>query len=145
MDRPPTADVPRSPLAWVPWYWSRVLFPGTAGFNPAARDLPPSSPLPPEERADREQASRRGHPRGALLLLLILPGVLLYPCRDFHLLEPDEGRYAEIPREMLARGEWIVPLLQGEPYLDKPPLLYWLVMLAYRLLGVEDGVARLVP
>jgi len=63
----------------------------------------------------------------------------------FHLLEPDEGRYAEIPREMLTRGDWIVPTLQGEPYLDKPPLLYWLVMLSYRLFGVHDWAARLVP
>jgi 4-amino-4-deoxy-L-arabinose transferase-like glycosyltransferase len=61
------------------------------------------------------------------------------------LFEPDEGRYAEIPREMLARGEWIVPYLQGEPYLDKPPLFYWLVMASYRLLGVHDWSARVVP
>jgi 4-amino-4-deoxy-L-arabinose transferase-like glycosyltransferase len=64
---------------------------------------------------------------------------------SFWLFEPDEGRYAEIPREMLARGEWIVPYLQGQPYLDKPPLLYWLVMGSYRLLGVHDWSARLVP
>jgi 4-amino-4-deoxy-L-arabinose transferase-like glycosyltransferase len=61
------------------------------------------------------------------------------------LFEPDEGRYAEIPREMLARGEWVVPYLQGEPYLDKPPLFYWLVMGSYQLLGVHDWSARLVP
>jgi 4-amino-4-deoxy-L-arabinose transferase-like glycosyltransferase len=81
----------------------------------------------------------------AFLLLLILPGVLLYPCLSFRLFEPDEGRYAEIPREMLARGEWTVPYLLGEPYLDKPPLLYWLVMGSYRLFGIHDWSARLVP
>jgi 4-amino-4-deoxy-L-arabinose transferase-like glycosyltransferase len=80
-----------------------------------------------------------------LLLLLFLPAILLYPRAGFHLFEPDEGRYAEIPREMLARGEWVVPYLQGEPYLDKPPLLYWLVMASYRVLGVQDWSARLVP
>jgi 4-amino-4-deoxy-L-arabinose transferase-like glycosyltransferase len=64
---------------------------------------------------------------------------------SFLLFEPDEGRYAEIPREMLIRGEWVVPYLQGEPYLDKPPLMYWLVMGSYRLLGVHDWSARLVP
>src|SRR5262245_11978456 len=46
---------------------------------------------------------------------------------------------------MLARGEWVVPYLAAEPYLDKPPLLYWLVMLSYRGLGVHDWSARLVP
>jgi 4-amino-4-deoxy-L-arabinose transferase-like glycosyltransferase len=61
------------------------------------------------------------------------------------LFEPDEGRYAEIPREMLVRGEWIIPYLQGQPYLDKPPLFYWLVMGVYRLVGVHDRSARLVP
>src|SRR5262249_43366158 len=84
-------------------------------------------------------------PRAALLALLVLPGLLLYPCLAFRVFEPDEGRYAEIPREMLARGEWVVPYLQGQPYLDKPPLLYWLVMASYRLLGVADWSARLVP
>ena len=64
---------------------------------------------------------------------------------NFHLLEPDEGRYAQIPREMLARGDWVVPHLQGQPYLDKPPLLYWLVMLSYSVFGVSEAAARLVP
>jgi 4-amino-4-deoxy-L-arabinose transferase-like glycosyltransferase len=81
----------------------------------------------------------------SLLVLVILPAILLYPCLHFHLLDPDEGRYAEIPREMLARGEWIVPYLQGDPYLDKPPLLYWLVMLCYSVFGVHDWSARIVP
>src|SRR5262245_40151421 len=80
-----------------------------------------------------------------LAILLVLPAALLYPCMTFHLLEPDEGRYAEIPREMLSRGDWIVPRLQGDAYLDKPPLLYWLVMLSYWAFGVHDWAARLVP
>jgi 4-amino-4-deoxy-L-arabinose transferase-like glycosyltransferase len=61
------------------------------------------------------------------------------------LLEPDEGRYAEIPKEMLDRGEWVVPTLQGEPYLDKPPLMYWLIRISYSLFGVNEAAARLVP
>jgi 4-amino-4-deoxy-L-arabinose transferase-like glycosyltransferase len=77
--------------------------------------------------------------------VVLLPALLLYPCRSFHLLEPDEGRYAQIPREMHASGEWVVPRLQGEPYLDKPPLLYWLVALSYRVFGVSPESARLVP
>jgi 4-amino-4-deoxy-L-arabinose transferase-like glycosyltransferase len=117
---PAVIPLPRSLLAWLPMLWSRVLFPG----RPAL--LTPT----------------RWH---ALLLLTVVPAVLLYPCLSFLLFEPDEGRYAEIPREMLIRGEWVVPYLQGEPYLDKPPLLYWLVIGSYRLFGVHDWSARLVP
>ncbi len=79
------------------------------------------------------------------LLLCVVSGAMLYPCLSFFLFEPDEGRYAQIPREMLTRGEWIVPTLQGERYLDKPPLFYWLVMACYRLFGFHDWAARLVP
>jgi hypothetical protein len=112
---------PRSLPAWVPYLWSRVLFPG------GARHV-----IEPWRRS-------------SLLLLVLLPGLLLYPCLSFHLFEPDESRYAEIPREMLQRGEWVVPYLQGEPYLDKPPLLYWLIEASYVLFGVKVWAARLVP
>ena len=71
--------------------------------------------------------------------------LLLYPGRGFPLFEPDESRYAQIPREMMERGDLIVPLLQGEPYLDKPPLFYWLTIASYRLFGVSDWSRRLVP
>jgi 4-amino-4-deoxy-L-arabinose transferase-like glycosyltransferase len=80
-----------------------------------------------------------------LILLLILPAVLLYPCLSHHLLEPDEGRYAQIPREMVETGDWVVPTLQSEAYLDKPPLMYWLVAESYQLFGVSIPAARLVP
>jgi 4-amino-4-deoxy-L-arabinose transferase-like glycosyltransferase len=110
----------RSLLSYPAFLWSQVLFPG--------------------------QASARSEMRWrSLLLLAIVSGALLYPCLSFYLFEPDEGRYAEIPREMLARGEWLVPYLQGEPYLDKPPLMYWLVMASYRVFGQHDWSARLIP
>ena len=55
----------------------------------------------------------------------------------------DEPRYAQIAREMLARHDWITPVLHGEPWLEKPVLYYWEAMLSYRLLGVSDWAARL--
>jgi 4-amino-4-deoxy-L-arabinose transferase-like glycosyltransferase len=61
------------------------------------------------------------------------------------LLEPQEPRYAEIPRQMLSEGSLLVPVLHGQPYLDKPPLLYWLVMGSYAVFGVHDWAARLIP
>ena len=61
------------------------------------------------------------------------------------LLEPQEARYAEVPREMLLQNEWVVPLLHGKPYLDKPPLTYWAVMGLYQIFGIHDWAARLLP
>lgn len=78
-------------------------------------------------------------------LLLLVAGSLYLSRLDAALLEPQEARYAEIPRQMLAEGQWLVPVLHCEPYLDKPPLLYWLVMACYQAFGVHDWAARLVP
>jgi dolichol-phosphate mannosyltransferase len=60
-------------------------------------------------------------------------------------LEPDEGRYAEVVREMLASGDWGIPRLNGVPFYDKPLLFYWLVGGSFRLFGVGEAAARLVP
>jgi 4-amino-4-deoxy-L-arabinose transferase-like glycosyltransferase len=59
------------------------------------------------------------------------------------LFEPDEGRNAEIAREMLASGDWVIPHLNGVPFLDKPPLLFWAVATGFRWLGESERVARL--
>ena len=59
------------------------------------------------------------------------------------LFNPDEGRYAEIPREMLSGGDWVVPHLNGLAYVEKPPLQYWATALSYRLLGPSAFAARL--
>jgi len=59
--------------------------------------------------------------------------------------DPDEGRYAEIAREMLDSGNWIVPKLYGVTYLEKPPLLYWLAAGAFHLFGLSEIAARIVP
>ena len=59
------------------------------------------------------------------------------------LYEPDEGRYAEIPREMLSGGDWVIPHLNALAYLEKPPLQYWLTALVYRGFGENEFTARL--
>jgi 4-amino-4-deoxy-L-arabinose transferase-like glycosyltransferase len=62
----------------------------------------------------------------------------------YGLLEPDEGRYAEIAREMLASRNFIVPHLNYVPYIEKPPMLYWLTTLAMSVLGVNEFAARFI-
>ncbi len=58
------------------------------------------------------------------------------------LLEPDEGRYAEIPREMLASGDFVTPRLNGVAYLEKPPLYYWGTAVSMRVFGETEFGAR---
>ncbi len=56
----------------------------------------------------------------------------------------DEPRYAQVAREMLARHDWVTPVLYGHPWLEKPPLYYWSAMLSYKAAGgVSDTAARL--
>ena len=61
------------------------------------------------------------------------------------LLLPDEGRYANVARDMLLSGDPLVPLLNGLPFFHKPPLMYWLDMAAMALLGVNPFSARFAP
>jgi 4-amino-4-deoxy-L-arabinose transferase-like glycosyltransferase len=59
------------------------------------------------------------------------------------LFNPDEGRYAEIPREMLATGDWLVPHLDGLVYIEKPPLQYWATAASFAVFGTHVWSARL--
>jgi len=58
---------------------------------------------------------------------------------------PDETRYAEIPREMIARGDFIVPYLNGVPFFEKPALGYWLEALSLAVFGPHEWALRLWP
>jgi 4-amino-4-deoxy-L-arabinose transferase-like glycosyltransferase len=57
--------------------------------------------------------------------------------------DPDEGRYAEIPREMAATGDWLTPRFDGLKYFEKPPLQYWATATAYSIFGVSEWTSRL--
>ncbi|MGH8686688.1 MAG: phospholipid carrier-dependent glycosyltransferase [Burkholderiales bacterium] len=61
------------------------------------------------------------------------------------LFQPDEGRYAEIPREMLASGDWVTPRLNGLKYFEKPPLQYWATAGSFAAFGRDEWSARLWP
>ncbi len=56
--------------------------------------------------------------------------------------DANEAFYVQTPREMLERGEWLVPYFNDQPRLNKPPLSYWLVAGAYRVFGVSLAVER---
>jgi 4-amino-4-deoxy-L-arabinose transferase-like glycosyltransferase len=59
------------------------------------------------------------------------------------MLDPDEGRYAEIPREMVATGNWITPRLDGLKYFEKPALQYWATAAIYSVVGLSNWSSRL--
>jgi 4-amino-4-deoxy-L-arabinose transferase-like glycosyltransferase len=82
-----------------------------------------------------------------LILLLVAAGigaVYLGASGTVGLLGPDEPRYAAIGREMAVSGDWITPRLWGDPWFEKPPLLYWMTGLARRA-GLGDDLAPRVP
>ncbi len=84
--------------------------------------------------------------RRDLAWLTLAFGLLyLFALGNRPLANPDEGRYAGIPREMLARGDWVTPVLADVPYFEKPPLVYWTVGACRRLFGPGEFSARLTP
>lgn len=82
--------------------------------------------------------------RPIAFLALVL--VLWFGCLELRgLYFPDEGRYAEIPREMLASGDFVTPRLDGFPYFEKPPLQYWATAAVFAVFGQDEWTARLAP
>jgi 4-amino-4-deoxy-L-arabinose transferase-like glycosyltransferase len=80
-----------------------------------------------------------------LLLGLALVGLVLffYQLGAAALMDPDEGRYAEIAREMLVLKDWLIPHLNRLPYLEKPPMVYWLTAISFKVFGFTAAAARL--
>jgi 4-amino-4-deoxy-L-arabinose transferase-like glycosyltransferase len=77
----------------------------------------------------------------AAWVILALAWFATTPLRP--MLDPDEGRYAEVPREMLASGDWVTPRFDGLKYFEKPPLQYWATASVYTLAGVSEWSSRL--
>ena len=90
--------------------------------------MPPDAPLP----------------RRALAVLILAFVVIWFAGTDYRaIIHPDEGRYAEIPREMVVSGDWLTPRLNGLKYFEKPPLQYWMTAVAYEAFGVHPWTSRL--
>jgi 4-amino-4-deoxy-L-arabinose transferase-like glycosyltransferase len=92
---------------------------------------PPALPPPPT--------------RHALLVILIALAALLHVVTigTGDLYSETEGQYAGAAREMVASHNWVLPTNDGIPRLQKPPLLYWLIIASYKILGVNEAAARL--
>ena len=85
-------------------------------------------------------------PRSAWWLIALLLLVTWFAGIGVRKLQhPDEGRYAEIAREMVVSGNWVTPRLNGLKYFEKPPFQYWATATAFSAFGVREWTARLAP
>ncbi len=91
---------------------------------------------------------RRISPRkaaGAALVGLYVFFASFWGLGSYPLIDPDEPRYAQSAREMIERGDYLVPYLGGKPRINKPPLFYWLVAAGYRVAGGPCETAARFP
>lgn len=80
---------------------------------------------------------------GGLIAFFVAGTVLFAGLGSVPLMQPDEGRNAEVAREMAASGSWLVPTLEGHPYLDKPAAYFAAVALSLKAFGTNEWGARL--
>lgn len=76
------------------------------------------------------------------LLVLVAVFPLCLGLNSVGLFEREETRYAEMAREMLQTGDWLVPRLLNYPYLEKPPLTVWVTAISFQIFGIHDWSAR---
>ena len=89
-------------------------------------------------------SGRRSIAADLLLLALVIGAVYLVLLGQRPLSVPSEARYAEIPREMLATGDWLTPRLNGVKYFEKPPLFYWLEAMDEAAFGRSEFAVRVL-
>jgi 4-amino-4-deoxy-L-arabinose transferase-like glycosyltransferase len=82
---------------------------------------------------------------GPGLIVVLFAAVIFLGCivSPPSLMDDVDAVQAQIARNMLESGDWIIAHLDGVPYLEKSPLIYWLTAIAYRILGVHDWAARI--
>ncbi|MDA8377925.1 MAG: glycosyltransferase family 39 protein, partial [Planctomycetia bacterium] len=92
----------------------------------------------------KKMASKRWWSWEDVLLIVLLAGALYLPgLARIPLFDRDEPRFAEAAREMLSSGNFIVPHFDGVLRPDKPPVIYWLMDISYKIFGVSGMAARL--
>jgi 4-amino-4-deoxy-L-arabinose transferase-like glycosyltransferase len=80
----------------------------------------------------------------SLLWLLAIAGIVLFwGIGDIGLIDETEPLFVEASRQMLLTGDWVTPYFDGETRFDKPPLIYWLMVLMFKIFGVSEWAARM--
>ncbi len=78
-----------------------------------------------------------------LLAIVLVAGLYLANLNAMGMFEPDEPRYADVGRAMAQSGDWITPRLWGQPWFEKPALLYWMTATGFKLTFNPDLAPRL--
>jgi 4-amino-4-deoxy-L-arabinose transferase-like glycosyltransferase len=76
-------------------------------------------------------------------LLLLVASVYLYTASSRAILDDGDALYSTVARQMVQTGDWITPYANGVRFLDKPPVMYWLMALAIKVLGMNEFAVRL--
>ena len=97
----------------------------------------------PEEVTKKKIAKRWWSWEDALLIVLLAGALYLPGLARIPLFDRDEPRFASAAREMLVSGNFVVPRFDGVLRPDKPPAIYWLMDISYKLFGVSGMAARL--
>ena len=153
-------DVPRVLSRLLPFWWSRVLFAQSSNVKCQTSNVQDqmSNVKCSRSNVKCQKLNVKSRSNGTwnvgpltfdfghltldlgFLAVVVVAAMLFFSKLNCPLQEPEEPRYAEIPRQMLAEGSFALPMLHGLPYYDKPPLLYWLVMGSYELFGSMIGL-----
>lgn len=80
--------------------------------------------------------------RGLSFLVIILAVFFSFEMGNRPFASPDEGRYVEIPREMVVTGDYVTPRLDGMKYFEKPPLFYWMQAASIKAVGIDETSMR---
>ncbi len=109
-----------------------------------APDLLVAGAVPAPSLAMRARTRWLSLAPAALLLVTLLFAIGWFAQLDYrHLIPSDEGRYAEMAREMFVSGDWITPRYNGYKYFEKPPLQIWINALTFAWFGMGEWQARL--
>ncbi|MHB8471734.1 MAG: phospholipid carrier-dependent glycosyltransferase [Gammaproteobacteria bacterium] len=103
-------------------------------------NVPASAPS-----ATQSVGAHGGYWRDLVLISVLFILVFGFELGSRAIWSPDEGRYSEIPREMLVSGDFVTPHLDGVKYFEKPPLFYWLQAGAIKTFGLNTWALRLMP
>jgi 4-amino-4-deoxy-L-arabinose transferase-like glycosyltransferase len=97
------------------------------------------------DRVARPKVGRFRTPRSVYLTVLLIASAIYIGCiaSPPFLMDDVDAVRAQIARTMISSRDWVTARIDGIVYLEKPPLIYWLIAIAYKVFGIHDYVARL--